>query len=293
MHNCFGEMIAFCKSVEKYGLPASRNGPAIKPCPLACTADMSLHQKVTNSGGACKVKAFFCHMCGGRSDPKSMFRYVVGDKRCDICIFNERDKCSHHWKILDRDAIESVSHELHELIIEDLDAHHLSRDAGDADPKRLRDFFPTVGPIPVLKRDEFGDPICFEGVLAVDCFDAQNEPTRSWMYDYTKYIKHSEERIMLQSEESHKCRITLDQNAVDKESKTNNIAYAYRAQEASRQDKKIFHANVIHDLNIRFKEIPEGKDARVALLRKRLELGERVRELRAGRAAGSPTGTVP
>ena len=85
---------------------------------------------------------------------------------------------------------------------------------------------------------------------------------------------------MLQSEESHKCRITLDQNAADKESKTNNIAYAYRAQEASRQDKNIFHANVIHDLNIRFKEIPEGKDARVALLRKRLELGERVRELR-------------
>ena len=280
VHNCFGDMIKFFKGIERFGLPQKGDLPAIKPCPLLCCADMSLHWKVTNTGGACKVKTMFCHYCDCRSDGKSLFREVVGDERCRICKHNERSKCGHFRHVLTLPAIELKARKLYNIIEEDVQTWHLSAAAPDnADPKRLRDVLP-IGPVPGFKRNDYGDPICWEGVLIKEAFLSDGSPSRAWLFDYCRDITHSEERVAKFTDELTKPRITLDRNAADKHNKTNNIEFDYRAPGKSRLDKNTFHANVHHDLRLRFKSVPSGNTNKVELLRRCLELGEQVTDLR-------------
>ena len=90
-------LINFVKKVEREGLPANGDEPAIprqKDRLVGC-GDLSFHQKVSDLGGACKVKRFFCTYCSTMSGDHDLLGYVSGILVCDMCKRNGRETCAH------------------------------------------------------------------------------------------------------------------------------------------------------------------------------------------------------
>ena len=281
MRNCFGELFAFCREIEKNGLAADGDQPAIAPCNPVCCADMSCEQKVTNGGGPCKVATFFCHYCACRSDAKSLFRYVEAGDRCELCQYNGRDRCSH-TPVNTSDEIKSKARELLDLL--ETDAR-----AKDESFCHLRDLQPR-GPTPGIRYDGVSrvwEPVLLRSTYKEEVEDgspwslksAYNEdgsPSRAHLYDYARYIKHTEEDPKLLAES----RIRLDQNAVDKDDDANNIAYQVLPHKI--QNNNTFNKNVLHDLKLRYPitQIPSDRAQRIAMLRGCLLMRQRVNYLR-------------
>ena len=55
----FGPFFSFARKIEMTGLDKNGKEPALKPFKLVVTGDMCFLQKMTATGGACKVKHFF------------------------------------------------------------------------------------------------------------------------------------------------------------------------------------------------------------------------------------------
>ncbi len=86
---CWGE----CLKVE--GLPASNGEPALNPFFLTHTCDLKASWYLSNRGGGCKTKDFFCTFCS--FSRHHLTSYNMDDFRCDHCKQRGKSKCYHHW----------------------------------------------------------------------------------------------------------------------------------------------------------------------------------------------------
>jgi len=74
---------------------------------------MKSSQTVSNKGGNCKMKNFFCHLCS--CTKHQLVSYTVGNNRCDRCQRRNRDKCYHH-SVCDSISTEKLLAELEEQL---------------------------------------------------------------------------------------------------------------------------------------------------------------------------------
>ena len=121
------------------GLDKNGKEPALKPFKLVVTGDMCFLQKMTATGGACKVKHFFCPCCecnGSDTGDDDMLSVVMGkgtyineeqnthhrhrasSDTCILCAYNGRTACAHR-QVLDDHEIERKTRETKELLIND------------------------------------------------------------------------------------------------------------------------------------------------------------------------------
>ena len=93
----FKGLVSFAKKLESDGIPANGDEVAIpaQKGGLVCCGDLSFHQKVSDRGGACKVKQFFCTYCATESGSHDLLAYVTGDEICPMCVRNVKTKCAH------------------------------------------------------------------------------------------------------------------------------------------------------------------------------------------------------
>ncbi len=66
-----------------YGLPASNGNPALHPFVVIHTTDQKASWHLSNRGGGCKNKYFFCTFCPCTKN--SLIDYKVLDNRCIRC----------------------------------------------------------------------------------------------------------------------------------------------------------------------------------------------------------------
>jgi len=71
------------EKLRREGLPESYLGPKLMPFEVSHTTDMKAAWYLSNKGGGCKTKNFFCHLCSCTRN--SLVSYSVGDSRCDRC----------------------------------------------------------------------------------------------------------------------------------------------------------------------------------------------------------------
>ena len=154
-------------------------------------------------GGACKVARFFCHLCPCRSDEASLFAFRVGAARCRMCVFNERERYQHR-KVDSHAQVAMNAQELFNLLDRDVSARRVSMDEAfshlnyEDTPKRLRDF-QQDGPVPVMVKEDAdfcADFIAFGWATTLrNEFDSEGKPTRKWLYDYCRFVQHTEELV--------------------------------------------------------------------------------------------------
>ena len=256
---CFGEFLHWCKSVEKNGLPAVGNKPAIMPCQLVGCGDMCFLQKMTGLGGACKVKKHFCLYCEVHGD-QCMYLSKYGTDRCKLCIANEREKCCHRpvngTTELNRKAERAMT-----LLTEDYKEHVGNQDSTMKD---------AVGPMPVACFSGWdGEEKAWQILNLQDTFSDDGSPTHPNLFDYIRPIKHTEE----DSEIIKKTIMKLDTNALKKTDELHNIDFVMGKN--ARKDN-MFIGNVTKDLIRRGygrDKLPSSRVDKVSLLRKCLTIG--------------------
>jgi len=266
----FIKLIDFLKKLESEGLPASGDEPALPPqknCTVGC-GDLSLQQKMSNLGGACKVKEFFCTYCSTQSGDHDLLGYVFGDLICSMCKRNERTRCPH-VPVDDLPELKRKGLELMELHLDD------KRRMTGNDSLVMKDILPQ-GLIDCF----YGYDNEFEKVMEkVDLRDTVSEDgksySRSHLYDYTRHLTHTE----LSDKVLQKSTIKFDPNAEKKEEKTNNIEYVLGTY-TERDDA--FILNVTRDLLLRGyknRDLPLDPLARQDMLLGSLMVQKRVRTI--------------
>ncbi len=92
---------------------ASDLGPALMPFKVTHNADMKAAWYLSNKGGGCKTKNFFCHLCS--CDRHSLTFFQVNELRCERCKANSRMKCHHH-QVCDNVSVEMILDELEQQL---------------------------------------------------------------------------------------------------------------------------------------------------------------------------------
>lgn len=90
----FKEFYDYSERLRLHGMEAEDGEPALKPFLVTHPQDMKSSQTVSNKGGNCKMKTYFCHLCNCSKHWLSAFK--VGEERCNRCKNKEREKCYHH-----------------------------------------------------------------------------------------------------------------------------------------------------------------------------------------------------
>jgi hypothetical protein len=101
------------EKIRHEGVPASDLGPALMPFKVTHNADMKAAWYLSNKGGGCKTKNFFCHLCS--CDRHSLTSFQVNELRCDRCKANNRMKCHHH-QVCDNVSVEMILDELEQQL---------------------------------------------------------------------------------------------------------------------------------------------------------------------------------
>ena len=97
----FREFYDWGKRIGDVGLPASDGNPALVPFHVTHTTDLKASWHLSNRGGGCKNKLFFCTFCPCTKN--TLLSYKINDDRCARCKRRNKMKCYHH------DMCDSVS----------------------------------------------------------------------------------------------------------------------------------------------------------------------------------------
>jgi hypothetical protein len=62
-YDVFKEFYSYSEKLRQYGMEADEGEPALRPFLVTHPQDMKSSQTVSNKGGNCKMKTFFCHLC--------------------------------------------------------------------------------------------------------------------------------------------------------------------------------------------------------------------------------------
>jgi hypothetical protein len=101
----FKEYYDWGEKIRREGLAASELGPKLMPFTVTHTPDLKGAWFLSNRGGGCKNKTFFCHLCA--CTKSTLTAYLVDDMRCDRC--KERNKCKcYHWKVCDKVSVSKM-----------------------------------------------------------------------------------------------------------------------------------------------------------------------------------------
>ena len=268
-HGCADDFFDFVRTLEQEGLPAEGRHPAFRQVDIVGCGDMSFQQKMIGAGGACKVKRLFCNYCAcdGKYD---LFSVRTGDERCDICLFNNTNSCSH-MSVCDKDEMVRKEDNLCAMLLEDF------KERSGAPQATVVDMVPD------------GETLCFSGqfddegsqimtpVNLREAISPDGEFLRAHTYDYLREIIHVEEEEHVSS---NTC-IRLDVMQYQRDSCVDNIDFVVGNDE---QRDNEFHFNVLKDLLLRFDraKIPRDKCERIELLRQCLHKSQ---EIRMGRTA--------
>jgi len=90
----FKEFYDWGKRIGSVSLPASDGNPALLPFLVTHTTDQKASWHLSNRGGGCKNKRFFCTFCPCRKD--SLIHYKINNDRCARCKRRHKVKCYHH-----------------------------------------------------------------------------------------------------------------------------------------------------------------------------------------------------
>jgi len=112
-YDVFKDFYEYSEKLRQYGMEAYGTEPALKPFLVTHPQDMKSSQTVSNKGGNCKMKNFFCHLCS--CTKHQLVSYTVGNNRCDRCQRRNRDKCYHH-SVCDSISTEKLLAELEEQL---------------------------------------------------------------------------------------------------------------------------------------------------------------------------------
>ena len=90
LKDVFGDFFEFGRKIRVEGLLANGEEPRLLPFDIVICGDMCFLQKMTATGGACKVKKHFCNYCECHGDD-DMFHVVDGKGT-----YPDEDQNSHH-----------------------------------------------------------------------------------------------------------------------------------------------------------------------------------------------------
>ncbi len=93
-NDVFKEFYQYSEKLRQFGMEATDTEPALKPFIVTHPQDMKSAQTVSNKGGNCKMKTYFCHLCSCRKD--ELVRYKFGADWCQRCKAAHRARCYHH-----------------------------------------------------------------------------------------------------------------------------------------------------------------------------------------------------
>ena len=120
-----------------------------------------------------------------------------------MCVFNERERCQHR-EVDSHDQVAMNAQELFNLLDRDVSTRRVSMDEAFSHlnykdtPKRLRDF-QQDGPVPVMVKEDAdfcADFIAYGWATTLrNEFDSEGKPTRKWLYDYCRFVHHTEELV--------------------------------------------------------------------------------------------------
>jgi hypothetical protein len=105
----FKEYYDWGEMLRREGLAASQFGPKLMPFTITHTPDLKGAWFLTNRGGGCKNKNFFCHLC--TCTKSTLTSYVVDNMRCDRCKKRNKHKC-YHSKVCDSVSVPKMLEEL-------------------------------------------------------------------------------------------------------------------------------------------------------------------------------------
>jgi len=109
----FKEFYDWGHSIGSVGLPASDGNPALAPFFVTHTTDQKASWHLSNRGGGCKNKRFFCTFCPCTKD--SLIHYKINNDRCARCKKRHKAKCYHHH-VCDSVAVPTLLRALEEEI---------------------------------------------------------------------------------------------------------------------------------------------------------------------------------
>jgi hypothetical protein len=90
----FREFYQWGDRIRAFGLPASDGEPALHPFHITHTTDLKASWYLSNRGGGCKNKEYFCTFCPCTKN--NLISYKLNDERCDRCKQRNKNKCYHH-----------------------------------------------------------------------------------------------------------------------------------------------------------------------------------------------------
>jgi hypothetical protein len=105
----FKEYYDWGEKIRHEGLAASEFGPKLMPFTITHTPDLKGAWFLSNRGGGCKNKNFFCHICA--CTKSTLTAYLVENMRCDRCKKQNKLKC-YHWKVCDDVNISKMREDL-------------------------------------------------------------------------------------------------------------------------------------------------------------------------------------
>ena len=241
----FALFFEFATQLEKVGLPAKGNEPALKPFRVLCPADKSALQKLTNRGGACKNAKYFCTYCSCHSD-LSLMSHKTGDDVCEVfCMSSGRNIC-RHWAVEDMDERTRMSKFLYDKIVLDIiRVNEPTYDWHSGLPENLRTTGFTDDGLPKLPY-----------------------------WEYVKYLKHTEE---LEHVTEQSVLEVVEGNVFLPKDNPQHLDF-----EALNGKKEHQHlSKVLCDLYLRKYSnddlIVLSRAGKIELLRKRLKLGEKIK----------------
>jgi len=109
----FKEFDDWGERLRTIGLPESDGNPALRPFAVTHNMDLKASWHLSNRGGGCKNKTFFCTFCPCTEN--SLIHYKVDGDRCVRCQRRNRRKCYHH-DVCDSVALPVLLEKLDETI---------------------------------------------------------------------------------------------------------------------------------------------------------------------------------
>ena len=283
----FGPFFAFNKKISVTGLAERGDQPRLLPFKLLISGDMCFLQKITATGGACKVKRFFCLYCecnGSDTNDGDMHHVVTGKGSyteddydlhtkpgsslniCVLCAYNGRKECGHRI-ILDKKEIARKTVELKDMLLED------ARRTRNDPNIQLQDLLPSQ-PVRCLDGYE-NEKTKWRMVSLKDTISADGTMTLP-LWEYLRHVHHQEESNDILKDS----KVHYHPRASGKEKNVLNIDFVLGR--SCKQDG-IFMSNVRMGLRKRGygdglnNPRPDTDTEQVALLRERLIIGGVVR----------------
>jgi hypothetical protein len=105
----FKEFYEWGKHISIHGLPAADGEPALMPFNVTHNSDMKAAWYLTNKGGGCKTKHFFCTLCSCTRN--QLVSFNIDESQCARCKRRNKQKCFHH-DVCDSVKVEELLQEL-------------------------------------------------------------------------------------------------------------------------------------------------------------------------------------